>query len=330
MNKEIEIIDFEENKEELYVLNTYGEDLTKKIYITNPAIARETEIKQTMIVLLTPEKSALLIGNAGIGKTAIVEGLAYLIQKNQVPDALKSYKIIKINSTSLTGKINRNGKEELIISLLVDELKKVEKTILFIDEIHTLIGGSEDGPMDLANILKPALDRGDVKAIGATTTEEYNAYVVRDRAFLRRFDKIEVVEPDEETTVKILMGTLPKIEKQTGVKFKYNDYVSEKMVRSIVEATSEFKRVYGLAAMYPDVSLSVLTQAFSNALYQNKKEADVLDVYNAIKMSKRIYPDSIVKELKAFREKHADIAKEDNIILPVVTIDEVKNAYENF
>jgi len=330
MNKEIEIIDFEENKEELYVLNTYGEDLTKKIYITNPAIARETEIKQTMIVLLTPEKSALLIGNAGIGKTAIVEGIAYLIQKNQVPDALKSYKIIKINSTSLTGKINRNGKEELIISLLVDELKKVEKTILFIDEIHTLIGGSEDGPMDLANILKPALDRGDVKAIGATTTEEYNAYVVRDRAFLRRFEKIEVDEPDEETTVKILMGTLPKIEKQTGVKFKYNDYVSEKMVRSIVEATSEFKRVYGLAAMYPDVSLSVLTQAFSNALYQNKKEADVLDVYNAIKMSKRIYPDSIVKELKAFREKHADIAKEDNIILPVVTIDEVKNAYENF
>lgn len=330
MNKEIEIIDLEENKEELYVLNTYGEDLTKKTYVTNPAIAREAEIKQTMIVLLTPEKSALLIGNAGIGKTAIVEGIAYLIQRDQVPDALKGYKIIKINSTSLTGKINRNGKEELIISLLVDELKKVEKTILFIDEIHTLIGGAEDGPMDLANILKPALDRGDVKAIGATTTEEYNAYVVRDRAFLRRFDKIEVVEPDEETTVKILMGTLPKIEKQTGVKFKYNDYVSEKMVRSIVEATSEFKRVYGLAAMYPDVSLSVLTQAFSNALYQNKKEADILDVYNAIKMSKRIYPDSIVKELKAFREKHADIAKEDNIILPVVTIDEVKNAYENF
>jgi len=330
MNKEIEIIDLEENKEDLYVINTYGEDLTKKTYITNPAIAREAEIKQTMIVLLTPEKSALLIGNAGIGKTAIVEGIAYLIQSNQVPDALKGYRIIKINSTSLTGKINRNGKEELIISLLVDELKKVEKTILFIDEIHTLIGGSEDGPMDLANILKPALDRGDVKAIGATTTEEYNAYVVRDRAFLRRFDKIEVVEPDEETTVKILMGTLPKIEKQTGVKFKYNDYVSEKMIRSIVEATSEFKRVYGLAAMYPDVSLSVLTQAFSNALYQNKKEADILDVYNAIKMSKRIYPDSIVKELKTFREKHADIAKEDNIVLPIVTIDEVKNAYESF
>lgn len=329
MNKEIEIIDFEEN-EDLYILNTYGEELTKKQYITNPAIARESEIKKTMIVLLTPEKSALLIGNAGIGKTAIVEGIAYLIQRNEVPDALKGYRLIKINSTSLTGKITKDGKEELIITALVRELKKLSKTILFIDEIHTLIGGREDGPMDLANILKPALDRGDVKVIGATTTEEFNAYVVRDRAFLRRFDKVEVVEPSIETTIKILMGTLPKIEKQTGIKFKYNEYVTEKLVRSIVEATSEFKRVYGLAAMYPDISLSVLTQAFSNALYQNKKEVDISDVYTAIKMSKRIYPDSIVKELNAFREKHADIAREDNIVLPVVTIDEVKDAYETF
>lgn len=326
-----EIIDFDDsNNDDLYIINTYGEDLTAKEYITNPAIARESEIKQTMIVLLTPEKSALLIGNAGIGKTAIVEGLAYLIQRDEVPDSLKGYRIIKINSTSLTGKMVKDGKEELIITLLVQELKKLEKTIIFIDEVHTLIGGKQDGPMDLANILKPALDRGDVKAIGATTTEEYNAYVVRDRAFLRRFDKIEVVEPTEETTVKILMGTLPKIEKQTGIKFKYNAYVTEKLVKSIVGATSEFKRVYGLAAMYPDVSLSVLTQAFSNALYQNKSEVDILDVYMAIKMSKRIYPDSIVKELEAFREKHKDIAKQDNIELPIVTIDEVKNAYEEF
>ena len=359
MNKEIEIIDFDDSNEtdDLYILNTYGEDLTAKKYITNPAIARESEIKKMMIVLLTPEKSALLVGHAGIGKTAVVEGLAYLIQRDEVPEALKGYKIIKINSTSLTGKMISNGKEELIVSLLVQELKKIDKTILFIDEVHTLIGGREDGPMDLANILKPALDRGDVKAIGArtkgealdfanmfkpaldrgdikvigaTTTEEYNTYVVRDRAFLRRFDRIEIVEPDQETTVKILMGTLPKIEKQTGIKFKYNEFISEKMITAIVEATSEFKRVYGLAAMYPDVSLSVLTQAFSNALYQNKKEVDILDVYMAIKMSKRIYPDSIVKELNSFREKYKDIAKEDKITLPIVTLEEVKDAYEDF
>lgn len=328
-----EIISFENEekpkKNSISILDLYGEELTKKTYITNPAIARDSEIKKMMIVLLTPEKSALLVGHAGIGKTAIVEGLAYLIQRNEVPNALRGYKIFKINSTSLLGKMEVDGREEMIVNLLVDELKSMEKTILFIDEVHTLIGGSQDGPMDLANILKPALDRGDVKAIGATTTQEYNTYVIKDRAFLRRFDKIEVVEPDIDTTVKILCGSLPKIEKQTGVKFKYNDYITEKLIRAIVEATSEFKRVYGLAAMYPDVSLSVLTQAFSNALYLNKKEVDILDVYNAIKNSKRIYPDSIVKELAEFRVKYSDIAQLDRIVLPIVSIEDVQNAYDS-
>ncbi|MEG2230159.1 MAG: AAA family ATPase [Bacilli bacterium] len=332
---EHEIISFEEEpvinkKEEISIVNMYAEDLTKKEYITNPALARESELKKMMIVLLTPEKSALLVGHAGIGKTAIVEGLAYLIKKDEVPDALKGYKIIKINSTSLIGKITTNGKEELIVNILVNELKQMEKTILFIDEVHTLIGGNNSGPMDLANILKPALDRGDIKVIGATTTQEYNTYIIKDRAFLRRFDKIEVVEPDMKTTIDILMGTLPKIEKQTGAKFKYNDYTNEKLITAIVNATSEFKRVYGLAAMYPDIAFSVLTQAFSNALFKNKKEVDILDVYNAIKNSKRIYPDSIVKELADFKIKYGDIANADRIILPLVTIDEVKNEYDSF
>ena len=312
------------------ILEMYGEDLTAKTYITNPAISRESEIKKMMIVLLTPEKSALLVGHAGIGKTAIVEGLAYLIQKGEVPIALKKYRIIKINSTSLLGKMTVNGHEELIVSLLVRELKQMENVILFIDEIHTLIGGSDSGPMDLANILKPALDRGDIKVVGATTTQEYNIYVIRDRAFLRRFDKIEIVEPDIDTTVKILMGSLPRIEKQTGIKFKYNDYITEKLVRAMVDATSEYKRVYGLAAMYPDVSFSVLTQAFSNALFEDRNEVNILDVYNAIKNSKRIYPDSIVKELAEFKVKYADIALSDGIELPNVTINDVKDEYSSF
>lgn len=309
---------------EFSVIKQYGEDLTKKTYVTNPAIAREEELKRLIMILLTPEKSGLLVGKAGIGKTAIVEGLAYLIQQNEVPDALKGFRIIKINSTSLLGKITLEDREEMIIQLLVSELKNTEKTILFIDEVHTLIGGKADGPMDLANILKPALDRGDIKAIGATTTQEYETYVIRDRAFLRRFDKIEVLEPSEETTVKILMGTLPKLEKQTGCKFKYNNYVSELLIKAIVSATSEYKRVYGLAAMYPDVALSVLTGAFSQALFSNRYEVDVLDVYNAIKTSKRIYPDSIIKELDAFRETFKDFCKEQGITLPIVKIDEIK------
>ena len=321
--EDIEIIDINA-KPSFSVLETYGDDLTARKYVTNPAIARESEIKKLIITLLTPEKSALLIGKPGIGKTAIVEGLAYLINKGEVPDALKGYRLIKLNSNSLTGKITLANREEMALTLLVAELMKVEKTIIFIDEIHTLIGNGNNS-MDLANMLKPGLDRGTIKAIGATTTAEYDTYVVRDRAFLRRFEKIEVEEPDEATTVQILLGTLPKIEKQTGIKFRYNNYVAGMLVESIVSATSEFKRVYGLSAMYPDVAFSVLTQAFSHALFQNKKEVTIEDVYNAIKTSKRIYPDSIIKELNAFRVKFKDVCIEEGIYLPEVSIGEIQS-----
>lgn len=304
------------------VLDTYGEDLTKKSYVTNPAISREEEIKRLIIVLLTPEKSGLLVGKPGIGKTAIVEGLAYLIQKENVPNALKGYRIIKLVSTSLVGKVLVDNKEELIMNLLVQELKHTDKTIVFIDEIHTLIGKQGES-MDLANMLKAGLDRGEVKAIGATTTIEYDAYIVRDRAFLRRFERIDVLEPDRDTTVKILMGTLPKLERQTGVQFGYNGYVVQMLMESIVDATTEFKRIYGLSAMYPDVALSVLTQAFSNAIFQNKDRVTIEDVYIAIKTSRRIYPDSIVKELAKFRDKFKDVCEEEHITLPVVTLEEV-------
>lgn len=328
MEKEIEVLNLEES--EFSVIENYGEDITSKKYVTNPAIAREDEIKRLILVLLTPEKSGLLIGKPGIGKTAIVEGLAYLIQRDEVPNALKGYRIIKFNSTSLVGKMLVNGKEELIMSMLVHELKKATKTIVFIDEIHTLIGGGESDSMDLANMLKSGLDRGEVKAIGATTTIEYNTYIVRDRAFLRRFEKIEVAEPDEPTTIKILMGSLPKIESQTGIKMKYNNYITEMLMKEIVNATSEFKRVYGLSAMYPDVAFSVLTAAFSEALFQNHEEVTILDVYLAIKNSKRIYPDSIIKELNSFRTTFQPICDDmKEGILPIVTIEEIQSKEEN-
>ncbi len=312
------------------IIELYGEDMTAKEYVTNPAIARENEIKQLTMTLLTPDKSALLIGKPGIGKTAIVEGLAYLIQRNQVPIAIQNYRIIKVSSTSLIGHIEVEGKEEMVISVLVRELKQMSRVILFIDEIHTLMGARDGNPMDLANILKPALDRGEIKVIGATTTNEYSTYVIRDRAFLRRFEKIEVTEPDEATTVKILMGSLPRIERTTGIKVKYNDYVSEMLITSVVSATSEFKRVYGLAAMYPDVAFSVLSAAFSEALFQNKPVVDVVDFYNAIKNSKRIYPDSIIKELNAFRVKFEKLCQQENIVLPDVKIEEIQGESDLF
>ena len=121
-----------------------------------------------------------------------------------------------------------------------------------------------------------------------------------------------------------MLGSLPRIEKQTGIKFKYTNYIQNLLLEAIVTATSEYKRIYGLSAMYPDVSFSVLNQAFSLALFDNKKEVGILEVYNAIKTSKRIYPDSIVKELMVFRENFKKICEEENVVLPVVTIEDVK------
>ena len=305
------------------VIQNYGEDLTAKQYITDPSIARDEEIKKMIMTLLTPEKSALLVGAAGVGKTSIVEGLAYRIINKNVPDVLLDYKVIKLNSASLVGKISINNQETLIVNLLVQELSNSSKMIIFIDEIHTLIGNNETS-MDLANILKPIIDRGAVKLIGATTDMEYNTYIIKDRAFLRRFERIDVLEPDEATVVEILYRSLPKIEFSTGIKFKYNDYVTKMLLESVVSATGSYKRVYGLGAMYPDIAFSVLTAAFSEALFKNEKNVTIEDVYNAIKNSKRIYPDSIIRELSSFKEKYKDLILQEGIDLPDVKIEDIK------
>ena len=162
------------------ILDRFSDNLTEVEYITNPAVARDDEIKKLILVLLTPEKSAVLVGKPGIGKTAIVEGLAYRIQNGDVPDALKGYTIYRVNTTAL---INTNGEENRVLKL-VEELKNRENVILFIDEIHTLIGNDAQGALDLANMFKEGLSRGSIKMIGATTTYEYERYIMRDKAFL--------------------------------------------------------------------------------------------------------------------------------------------------
>jgi ATP-dependent Clp protease ATP-binding subunit ClpA len=304
-----EILDIDTSKNKISVLDRYGDNFTAKEYITNPAIGRDEEIRQLIIILLTPEKSAILVGKPGIGKTSIVEGLGYKIRKNEVPDALKGYTIIKLNTASLMGEMP--GTSESKIQLLLDEIKEKSKLILFIDEIHTLIGNNAQGNLDFANIFKPGLDRGNIKLIGATTTEEYDRYILRDKAFVRRFQKVEVAEPTRQQTIDILMGTLPKIEKQTGAKMKYTSFIQSKIMAFIVDITSEYKRIYEISARYPDIALTLLTQAFSTAIFENRKEVTVRDVYKAIQNSKNIYPDVIKKELVRFNQEFKDIFKEE-------------------
>lgn len=307
----METFNLEEKK--FSMLETYGEELVGKAYITDPAIARDEEIKELILTLLTPEKGALLVGKPGIGKTAIVEGLAYRIQKGLVPDALKGWKLYKINMTSLIGNIE--GENDNKIELLIRELKSLDKVIIFIDEGHLLINRDENSGIDLANMLKPALDRGTIKMISATTTEEYETYILRDRAFNRRFQKIEVEEADGPTTVKILMGTLPKLEKQTGTTLAYTTFVKERIMKFIVEMTSEYKRIYEVSSRYPDICLTILANALSYALYDNKKEAKIEHVYKAVVNAKNIYPDAKEKAIEQFKIAFQDLIKEENVNL---------------
>ena len=284
-----------QEKKNISILETYGENFTKKNFITNPAIGREEAIKQLVLILLTPEKSAILVGKPGVGKTAIVEGLAYRIQIGNVPNYLKGYNIM--NTSALLGVNQETGESK--IQMLLDELKQYHNLILFIDEIHTLMG-SKGEALDFANMFKPGLDRGDIKVIGATTTEEYERYILRDKAFVRRFQKVEISEPTREETIAILLGTLPKIEKKTGAKLLYSDYVKEKIMAFLTDLTSEYKRIYEIGSRYPDITLTLLQQAFSYAVFDNRSEVNIEDIKKAIQNTKNVYPDVVEKELARF------------------------------
>ena len=294
---------------EYSIINRYGDNFTSKTYITNPAIGREEELKKLILVLLTPDKSAILTGKPGIGKTAIVEGLAYKIQKDEVPDALKGYEIVKIDTQALVGTVKDTG--DTRVQALIDEIKTKEKFILFVDEIHTLTNSNSDNALDFANMFKTGLGRGDIKVIGATTSNEYERYILKDKAFVRRFTKIEVEEPDREMTIKILMGTLPKIEKNMNAKLAYTSFIQEKIMAFIVDITKEFNRVYETEGRYPDIALTLLTQAFSEAVFDNKQIVTIEHIEKAIKNSTAIYPDVINKGIVSLREEFKDLFKQE-------------------
>ena len=300
------------------VLKNYSEELVSKTYITNPAIARDEEIKKMILILLSPEKSVVLTGKAGIGKTSIVEGLSYRIKNRDVPDALINSKVYKINTSSLLGKYEHDGIEESKLQMLINEIMGKKDIILFIDEIHTLVTSSRNGGgVDFLNMLKPGLDRGDIKIIGATTTQEFNEYLLKDKAFLRRFEKVEVEEPDQPTTVKILMGTKRKIEVSTGVTFPYTDWILEQVCKFIVNMTSEYKRVYENGSRYPDVSLSLFSKCFTFARYENSKIVTFKHIYQAIKNTNLVYDDVIKKELPVFRDTFKEWLDKEGVVVEI-------------
>jgi len=179
-------------------------------------------------------------------------------------------------------------------------------------------------------MFKTGLGRGDLKVIGATTSDEYERYILRDKAFTRRFQRIDIAEPDQELTTKIVTGVIPRIEHKTGIKMGYTPFIQEKLARFIVEITTEYNRVYENAARYPDVAITMFSQAFSEALFNNKSVVTVGDIRSAIENSKAVYPDVIKKFLIVFDEKFKDLIDDDNrSTIGLKEIDNVDNTEIN-
>ena len=229
---------------------------------TDGVYLRDKEIDEIMQILLRKNKNnPILIGHAGVGKTAVVEELARRIKSGKVPDILKNYEIILINTSTLIAGTKYRGEFESRVNSLISEVKKCKNIILFIDEIHTIVKtGASDGSIDAANILKPYLARGEIKVIGATTTEEYNEYIKKDPALTRRFTPVIIGEP----SLKDMEYIMNKIKKS------YEDYyhlkIDKKCLNYLVELTNKY-----LPHMYnPDKSIELLDTVCAKKVLENK------------------------------------------------------------
>lgn len=260
----------------------YGEVLTDKKYFSDPAIARDEEIELVELGLLTPKKSPLLLGLPGIGKTAIVEGLAYRIQTGNVPLAIQNKTIFNVDPASLISGCENVGMVEENVLELINGIKGKENIILFIDEFHTLIGlgmGSKSN-IDVANMLKPHLANGKITIIGSTTLEEYEKIVLKDKAFARRFKKIDVYEPKLEDVVRILFGSLPYYEQVTGVNFSFSDEDKQTIFECISGLTESTNRIQD--KHYPDITLEILADSFGFARLNSRDVVEITDILKAI------------------------------------------------
>ncbi|MDD5606609.1 MAG: AAA family ATPase [Candidatus Pacebacteria bacterium] len=254
------------------VIEKYTNNLTlqAKQGKLDPVVGRETETRRLMQVLSRRTKNnPVLIGEAGVGKTAIVEGLARKIVKQDVPESLKDKEIISLSLGSLVAGTKYRGEFEDRVRALLKEIKRADgKYILFIDELHTLVGaGAAEGAIDASNLLKPALARGELRAIGATTLKEYQKYIEKDLALERRFQPIYTPEPSIEDTVAILRGIKEKYEVHHGLRIK----------DSALKAAAELAARYITDRFLPDKAVDLMDEAMSSARLEIESEPAELE-----------------------------------------------------
>ena len=290
-----------DSPEETYdSLSKYGQDLVElaKNHKLDPVIGRDSEIRNVIRILSRKTKNnPVLIGEPGVGKTAIAEGLALRIACGNVPSRLKTKEIHLLDLTALVAGTQFRGQFESRIKGLVDEVKADGNVILFIDEVHNLVGtGDAEGSMNAANILKPALSRGEIQVIGATTFTEYRKYIEKDSALERRFQPVTVAEPSIQDTVDVLIGIKPYYENYHRVK------ISDELVKKAVVLSER----YITDRFLPDKAIDLLDESCACAALRNA----VMDEYDAITAQcgeMKSQEDALVNEKEIDYEKLAEV-----------------------
>lgn len=279
-------------------LRAYGHDLTElcKESKMDPVIGRREEVERLILILCRRRKNnPVLIGEAGVGKTAIVEGLAHAIVRGDVPDSLRKKKLISLDLTLMIAGTKYRGQFEERIKAVMDEIKKNGNVLLFIDEIHTIVGaGAAEGAIDASNILKPALSRGEIQCIGATTLDEYRKHIEKDPALERRFQKIIVQPPSIEDSILILNGLKPRYEEHH--KCVYTD-------AAVAAAVHQSER-YIMGRFLPDKAIDLLDEAGAKARIQTMHQPDALS-----DMEKTIEEARVAKEEAIGKQEYEKAAK---------------------
>ncbi len=223
----------------------------------DPVIGRQNEIERVIQILCRRTKNnPVLLGEAGVGKTAIVEGLAQEIAKGNVPEILREKRVITLDLALMVAGTKYRGQFEERIKAVMDEIRRAKNIILFIDELHTIVGaGSAEGTMDASNIIKPALSRGEMQCIGATTLNEYRKYIEKDAALERRFQSVKVEAPSVDEAILILKGLRPK----------YEEHHKAEITDPAVEAAVKLSDRYITDRFLPDKAIDLMDEAGSRA-----------------------------------------------------------------
>jgi len=298
-------------------LNQYGKNLTAlaKESKLDPVIGRKNEIQRIIEILSRRTKNnPVLIGEPGVGKTAVVEGLAQMIVDNKVPEILKNKKVVSLDMSAMIAGAKYRGDFEERLKNVLQEIKKAGNIILFIDEMHTIMGaGAAEGAMDAANILKPLLSRGEIQIIGATTLNEYRKHIEKDAALERRFQTVIVDEPTTEDTVKIL----------SGLKDKYEAHHKVKITDEAIKAAVDLSERYINDRFLPDKAIDLIDEACSKIKLRTvTMPKNILDMENKIEKVSKEKEEAIISQ--SF-EKAAKLRDEEKELK-----DKVNKARENW